>query len=190
MAMRIHEIHPTLVRFPLALFPTALLADIAGRISGSRWLMKLGARLMPVAAASGAAAAVTGFVAQEAVEAKGVSHDILVTHRNLNVALLALTAALAAARRTRAQPNLAYLGLGIGGLFVMSYTAYLGGKMVYQHGVGVESAGGVREAASPEIRRGALRQAAAVAGKHAVHRLKHAAIHVREGQLAPALRRR
>lgn len=142
MPIRIHELHPSFVHFPLALFPAALVADVAGRVSGNRWLMKLGARLMPVAAASGAVAAVAGLVAQEAVAAKGASHDVLVTHRNLNLALVLATSLLAAARRKRGEPSLAYLACGMGGLLVMSYTAYLGGKMVYQHGVGVEAAGG------------------------------------------------
>ena len=53
MTMRIHELHPTLVHFPLALFPVALLSDIAGRLTGHRGLMKLGSRLMPLAAAGG-----------------------------------------------------------------------------------------------------------------------------------------
>lgn len=189
MAIRIHELHPTLVHFPLALFPVALLADIAGRLTGHRGLMKLGSRLMPVAAASGGVAAATGLVAQEAVRTRGASHDVLVTHRNLNLALVVATGVLAAARRKRDRPSLGYLAAGIGGLLVLNYTAYLGGKLVYQHGVGVEPADGVREDASPEMRRGSLRQAAGAAGKHAVHGLKHAAHHLKEGQLAPALRR-
>jgi hypothetical protein len=33
----------------------------------------------------------------------------------------------------------------------MSYSAYLGGKMVYEHGVGVKPADGLRDGDSPEV---------------------------------------
>lgn len=52
MAIRLHEIHPSVVHFPLALFPASVLADLAGRLTGNRALMRLGAALMPWAAGS------------------------------------------------------------------------------------------------------------------------------------------
>lgn len=39
MAIRLHELHPTLAHFPLALLPVAFLADLFGRLGGRRRLM-------------------------------------------------------------------------------------------------------------------------------------------------------
>lgn len=188
MALRLHEIHASVVHFPLALFPAAWVADLTGRLSGNPSLMRLGGKLMAWTARTGAVAALAGLVAQEAVDAKGRSHDVLITHRNLNIGLVLAVALLAVVRRKQEKPGLRYLSAGAAGILAMSYSAYLGGEMVYRHGLGVEPAGGVRAGASPEIKRGSLADAAGVARRHAIHGLKHASRHAREGEIAPALR--
>ena len=151
MSMRLQEVHPSLVHFPITLLPLALGADLLGRATGSESLATAGRRLMPLAAGSAAVAAVFGLVAQEEVKAEGPARDMLVTHRNLNLALTGVAAAMALWRARRERPSAGYLALGLAGLGVMSYTAYLGGHMVYEHGVGVEAAGGVREGGAPEL---------------------------------------
>ena len=189
MAIRLHELHPTLVHFPLALVPAALVADIVGKVSGNRWLMKMGQALMPAAAVSGVVAGTAGLVAQEAVEAQGEAHDLLITHRNLNLALVGLTGLLAAVRARREEPGLGYLLMGIAGFAAMNYTAYLGGKMVYHYGVGVEGAGGLRKERSPELTVDSLGTAGTVSMENAMQAVRHAAQHLRAGDVAPALRR-
>lgn len=89
MGMRMHEVHPAVVHFPLTLAPLALLADVVGRVSRRDDLMDLGGVLMPIAAETGVIAGAAGLVAQEAVTANGRSHDLLVTHRNLNLVMVA-----------------------------------------------------------------------------------------------------
>ncbi|MEO7963793.1 MAG: DUF2231 domain-containing protein [Gemmatimonadaceae bacterium] len=69
--MRRQEVHPALVHYPLALVPASLVADFAGSVTNSESLLDLGKRLMPVAAASAAVAAVAGLAAQEEVRATG-----------------------------------------------------------------------------------------------------------------------
>ena len=189
MALRLHEIHPSIVHFPLALFPTAVLADLAGRLTGSTALMRLGKRLMPVAAGSALASGAAGLVAQEAVRHEGRAHQLLVTHRNLNLGLIALSIAMSVVRARKEKPGAGYLLAGLGALAAMQYTAYLGGKMVYEHGVGVRPAAGVDEAASPEIRPGAVREALRASLHHASHGARHAAGDLRRGEMAPALTR-
>lgn len=188
MSIRIHEVHPTLAHFPLALLPVAFVADLIGRMTGRTGLMEVGRRLMPVAALSGAATAAAGLAAQEAVEV-GDAHDVLVTHRNLNAGLVALIGTLAFLRARKSRPGTGYLLASAGAVAGIAYTAYLGGKMVYQHGVGVAPAKGVRDEASPEIRYGGLQQAARVAAGNASHAAGHAVQHIREGSIAPALRK-
>jgi uncharacterized membrane protein len=189
MALRIHEVHPSLVHYPLVLVPVSIIADLIGRVTGRRFFNRVGGTLMPVAAASGVVAAGAGLVAQSAVQAEGRAHDLLATHRNLNAGLVVLTGLMALLRSRRDEPSLGYLAAGVAAIAAMNYTAYLGGEMVYARGVGVEPAGGVREGESPEIHASNLPQIAKVAGHHVVESLEDAARHLREGEIAPSLGR-
>jgi uncharacterized membrane protein len=186
MAMRIHEVHPSLTHFPLALFPLSIVADLIGRATGNRFLMHVGKRTMPLAAASGVVTAAAGLVAQASVEAEGRAHELLVTHRNLNAGLVVVTGLMALLRARTERPSLGYLAAGLAGVAAMNYTAYLGGTMVYQHGVGVAPAG-VRDGEAPEIRRDTLPRVASLAGQHAIDSLADAAKDLRQGEIAPAL---
>ena len=187
MALRLHEVHPSIVHFPLVLFPAAVLADLAGRLTGSTALMRLGKRLMPVAAGSALLSGAAGLVAQEAVRHEGRAHQLLVTHRNINLGLIAASVVMSVVRARRHKPGAGYLVAGLGALAAMQYTAYLGGKMVYEHGVGVRPAAGVKEEASPEIRPGAMREAMRSSLHNASHGARHAADDLRRGEIAPAL---
>ena len=92
-----------------------------------------------------------------------------------------------AVRSRRSEPGGGYLLAGLAAVAVMSYTAYLGGKMVYDHGVGVSTADGVPDPEAPEIRRDNLPQIPKTSARHVAHGLQHAAEHAREGDIAPAL---
>ena len=188
MPMRLQEVHPSLVHFPIALLPAALASDALGAISKSEILLGMGRRLISVAAISAAVAAATGLVAQEEVNAEGRAHDLLVTHRNLNVALVGLIAALAVLRGRSHRPSFGYLVGGIIGLVGMTYTAYLGGKMVYAHGLGVEPARGVRDGHAPPLTRPHVTDVVRHAVDDLEHGARHAVDHVLQGDLAPALK--
>ena len=188
MALRLHEIHPSLVHYPLALFPASVFADLLGCVTGSRALKRLGAKLMPLAAGSAVATGAAGLVAQEAVKAQGRAHDLLVTHRNMNLGLIGLSIAMSVLRSRRVDPGPAYLLAGVAAVGAMSYTAYLGGKMVYEHGLGVRPAGGLDEARSPEITRATARDALQATRTNALHGARHATQQLRAGEIAPSLR--
>lgn len=187
MAMRLQELHPSLVHFPIALLPTALVADTLGRLSGSESLMEVGRRLMPVAALSAAVAGVAGLIAQESSEVKEQAHPYLVTHRNINLGAIGLTALLARKRGRQRRPSASYLLAGFGGLAAVTYSAYLGGHMVYEHGVGVKAAGGLREHQAPELTPENAQLALDLSGQHIRTGLKHAVEHLRQGEVAPLL---
>lgn len=188
MAMRLHELHPSLVHFPLTLLPAAVLSDLVGHLAGNRVLREVGRRAMPLAAASAAVAAIAGLAAQEEVDADGDARDMLVTHRNLNLTLGAIAAGMAVWRQRRRRPTPAYLALGLVGLGAMSYTAYLGGHMVYEHGVGVRAAGGVRRNV-PELTPAEAPRAARRFARDVERAVPHAIEDVTGGDLAPTLRR-
>jgi uncharacterized membrane protein len=190
MAMRLHELHPSLVHFPIALLPTSVVADLLGRVTGDQRLHDVGRLTMPLAAAGAALAGIAGFIAQEEVVAEDEAHPALVTHRTLNVGLLGSLVGMAWHRVRRERPGWGYLAAGIAGVSVLGYSAYLGGHMVYEHGVGVRAAGGIDEGAAPEIHPRDAQRLAAKAAADAAHGLRHAAHHLAEGDVVPTLTER
>lgn len=188
MAMGLQEIHPAVVHMPLALAPLSIVSDLAGFAADDPSLEAVGRATIGLAAAAAGIAAVTGLIAQEEVIAEGRAADHLVTHRNLNIVGGIALAGMALWRRDH-QPGPGYLALGAGVLGTMFYTAYLGGKMVYDHGVGVKAAGGTRGDV-PELRWGESRQAARAALADVREGAAHVAGDIRDGKLAPSLRRR
>jgi uncharacterized membrane protein len=186
MPIGLQEMHPAVVHFPIAFLPLSLGADALGRLTGDYVLMDMGRRLMPLAAASAVNAAAFGLVAQQAVRAEGQAHDLLVTHRTLNAGLVALTTALAAARVRRRRPGLGYLAVGLAAAGVMGYSAYLGGRMSYEHGVGVKAAGGLNEARGPEVRPGNLGESARTIARNLRDGVRGAVAESASGELVPA----
>lgn len=187
MALRLNEVHPSLVHFPIAIMPVAIGADLLGRVSGSERLSDLGRALMPVAAAAAAISAVTGLIAQEEVKAEGEAADLLVTHRNLNLSLTTVSALMAAWRWGKRQAGPGYLALGLAGLGAMSYSAYLGGKMVYEHGLGVKPADGLRDGDSPELTPARAGEVARRALDDVERGVAHAVDDLRAGRVIPAV---
>lgn len=190
MPMRVHEVHPAIAHFPVALLPTAVAADLVGRLTDNESLMDMGRQLMPVAAASVALTGVAGFAAQEAVKTRDVSRDLLVTHRTLNVGLLALSVGLAAIRARSRRPSAGYLLAGLAGAALVTYSGYLGGRMVYAHGVGVEPANGVEHERSPEMPGEGFGKAARTSANKVGRAIRHTAQDTAEGQIAPRLQER
>ena len=190
MAMKLHEMHPALVHFPLALFPISIGADLLGRATDNETLMEVGRNTMPLAIASGLAAGVAGLMAQTQVEADGRALDLLKTHRTLNLATVAAATALAVHRSRTERPSLGYLAAGLGALAVLSYSGSLGGEMVYKHGVGVRAADGVRKRpAVPELKRKNAAKALKRAGADLAEGIKMTAQETAKGDLLPSIAR-
>lgn len=187
MPVRLQELHPSLVHFPIALLPAAIGADLLARLTGSERLADLGRVLMPLAAASAVVSAAAGLVAQEEVVAEGAAADLLATHRTLNLSLTTVGTAMAAYRVGRERVGAGYLAVGLAGLGALSYSAYLGGKMVYEHGVGVKPADGLRDGDSPALAPGELGLAARQAAHDLERAIPHAIDDARAGRLVPAL---
>ncbi|HET7565475.1 MAG TPA: DUF2231 domain-containing protein [Gemmatimonadaceae bacterium] len=179
-----------MVHFPIAFLPIAIGADLLGRLTGSRTLMTLGKAAIGIAAAGAATAATTGLIAQQEVNADGEALDMLITHRNLNLAATAVATAMATWRGARDEPSAPYLALGLASTALVYYTAYLGGHMVYQFGVGVQPADGIAHGHAPAL----TAADATYVAKHAAEDLKEAvgltAKEVGEGKLIPAITHR
>lgn len=188
MTIRLQEVHPSVVHLPIALLPVAIAADIVGRATGSRTLLEIGKRAITVAAAGAAVSAVSGLIAQEEVNVQGPTMDMLITHRNINLAATITAGLMAAWRSGRDRPSLGYIALGLAGIGAVGYSAYLGGTLVYHHGVGVKPAKGQWRESPPEL--GAAGQTGTFARDAATdlaHGVKHLAQELKEGKFVPAL---
>lgn len=186
MAIRLSEVHPALVHFPIALLPVAIGADALGLVTKNRELYPVGRIGIMLAAASAAVAGVFGFIAQEEVDIDDETRPILQTHRTLNIAALGVVTALAIRRAAQKRPGAGYLLAGLAAIATVGVSAYLGGKLVYAHGVAVEKAGGLY-GADPNVLP-PDRRAPAAAVKDLASGVAHTIRDMARGEIVPALR--
>lgn len=185
MSMRIQEVHPAVVHFPIALFPTAIAADLLGRLADNQSLCDAGRRGVALAAGSAVLSAATGAIAQETVKVDGYAHDLLVAHRNLNLGFLALATGMAVYRSSSERPGGGYLALGLAGIGLVTYSAYLGGHMVYEYGVAVKAAGTVKEEQAPLLRAKEIARVGRVTVRNLWDGLRHTVEGLAQGQFVP-----
>lgn len=187
MALRLEQLHPAVVHFPVAALPLAVGADLLGAATGSRRLRGFARGAVAVAAAGAVASATTGLLAGEEVNVEGQSRDMLMRHRNLNAGVTVLASCMALWRARHDRPRAGYLAAGIAGTGLLAYTAYLGGKLVYEHGAGVAPAEGVYRPDAPALGRdpaGAfLGDAVADIAQGALHMVEE----LRQGYVLPGL---
>ena len=186
MPMRLQELHSAAVHYPVALLPLAIGADMLGAVTGSRMLSDVGRVGIALGAGSAMLAGAAGLIAQEAVVADGHAHDVLVTHRTLNISLTVLTTGMAVYRAGVEKPGVGYLALGAASLGALVYSAYLGGHMVYELGVGIKDRG-LNEAYAPELRLENAGRAAWVAARNLGVGAYHTATEMAAGELVPVL---
>lgn len=90
-------------------------------------------------------------------------------------------------RADHKRPNAGYLAAGVAGVGVLAYTAYLGGKLVYDDGVGVKPAQGVYRTDAPALRSGQLGAFFATAATDLLHGVQHMIQEVVRGNIVPTL---
>ena len=90
-------------------------------------------------------------------------------------------------RAAHRRPSAVYLGVGAAGIGIVAYTAYLGGKLVFDTGVGVEPAHGVYRADAPALRAGQEGAFVKTAATDLVHGVQHMAQEAANGQVVPTL---
>jgi uncharacterized membrane protein len=138
METRVHELHPTLIHAPLALLPSTVVIDLAAALTGDRRLDRAARTLWWTTAASGLVAGLAGMAASQEVKVEERhTRDMMFLHGLGNVVIV-LGAFGVAAWRASHRPSLLSNILGLGAFAFASYTGWLGGEMVYSHGVGVK----------------------------------------------------
>ena len=186
MAMRLSEMHPALVHFPLTLLPVAVGTDTIGAITGNRKLYEIGRWSIVGAAVATAVAGIFGLIAQEEIDVDEEGRNILRTHRSLNLGLLGALTAMSIVRARRREPWGGYLIAGFGALTVAIFSAYLGGKLVYDHGAGVVRTRGLGGADEELTLRNTVR-AASQAARDLGRGVMHTAQDVKKGNIVPTL---
>lgn len=140
-AEHLQNIHPLLVHFPIALLPAATLIyciAILGRRETWAWM---GLWMLVMGALGAAAAVATGLWAAPGVMlAVSVKENLLLPHRNLMLAVLALSTILTlwaiAARPLPDRGRYAFVALLIVTVALIAKGADYGGRMVYDYNAG------------------------------------------------------
>jgi len=138
------RIHAALNDLPPALLPLSVLLDVLG-ISFKRESLKAAAFWTLLAGVVGAGAAiVAGLMAEDVVQHSEQAHDIMESHETLAFTVLAIFGILAIWRIVRRgvwsekeQPIA--LTAGVIGVLILLYTARLGGKLMFDHAVGIST---------------------------------------------------
>ncbi len=132
----IHSWHPMVIHFPLVAFLLAAGLDLYGVWRPKPEWHRAATLLWWIGGIGAAAAVATGLVAYNRVDHSDQAHQAMTVHRNAAFAVLGvlLVAGLIRWRapRLRLQVVLGLVGaLGLGGV------GYLGGELVYAHGLGI-----------------------------------------------------
>ena len=139
MGMHVHELHAASVHAPLVVLPAAALVDLAASLSGNRHQDALGRKLWWLGVGAGAIAGIAGLAASQEIKAEeSRSEDMMWLHGAANFAILLGATGIALWRSVR-RASVASSAIGLAACGVATYTAYLGGEMVYAHGVGVRT---------------------------------------------------
>ena len=135
-----HPLHPALVHFPVACWSLATLADGLARVWQPAVLQPLAALLIGIGCIAGLAAAAAGFLELLKLADGHPAERIAYLHMGLALGTWCLYAASLGLRVDHRQllpPGAAALASSGVGFVLLLATGWLGGKLVYGHGVGV-----------------------------------------------------
>lgn len=138
------NIHPLFVHFPVALWPVTLVAMAFAYIKKDDKAYQFGTALLLASVLAGLAAALTGWLASDAMGHAHPGHELIHDHRNLMLAaLLVSLGAGGAAWWCRRPERRSRRWIPVGLLLVCCLLTVLGADrgalLVYGHGVGVRS---------------------------------------------------
>ena len=133
-----HPVHPMVVHFPIVFWSCAVAADFVGLFTHASLAAELASETIALGCASGLLATVAGVFDFAGIPQDSPARGVAVTH--LMVMCCAWTIFLLALVLHGYPPNapvsIAALGITVVGFLTMAYGAWLGGKLVYEFGVG------------------------------------------------------
>ena len=141
IALPMESVHPLLVHFPIALLLTALGIDLLALMLRRPALHRVALWNLALGTVGAGAAVWSGYQAAEIAKHTFEIHQVMELHRKLGIATLVIGVLVTLGRlvvRDRlpgwARAVSLILMLGMGG--TLAYGAHLGGRLVYEFGVG------------------------------------------------------
>ena len=136
-----HNIHPIFVHFPLALLFAALAFDIAAVVFKRAAWHEVAFWNLVLATAAAALAVWTGLQAEATAAHPESAHEIIELHEKLGIATLVLSAFITLCRitwwkRFAGLKKALVLALMLLAASTVGFGAYLGGRLVFEFGVG------------------------------------------------------
>lgn len=138
-------VHPAVVHFPIALLPMVFVLETIGHFGQRNELRKAALWLLTIGVTAAWFAVLTGYLAQEHAsqtirDSRGL--ELLQLHAKMAYAAAALWSGLLLGRIYLERPDTErwrplWLAFAFLGSLVLFFTAYLGGRMVYEFGAGV-----------------------------------------------------
>ena len=132
-----HPIHPMLVPLPIGLWVFSLVADIVFRSGGGLLWNDLAFYTMAGGLVGALLAAVPGLLDFRTLEAPR-ARQVATAHLTLNLLIVALYAVNLWLRTRTAPGESLPLWFSVAGIALLGVSGWLGGELVFVHGVGVE----------------------------------------------------
>jgi len=138
------DLHPLFVHYPIALFSLFFLVDLTGALAKKPQWRYVAGWLLYLATVFAAFTVIAGLFAADSVEHDDVVHEIMERHEHFGIAVLAMGLFLSGWRLQQwglksVTGNALFLSLAGLLCLVLTMGADLGGLMVYQYGVAVNS---------------------------------------------------
>ncbi|HYO09620.1 MAG TPA: DUF2231 domain-containing protein [Tepidisphaeraceae bacterium] len=135
-----HPLHPMLVHLPIALFAVSLVLDAAEMFRASGTLVRPSYYAMAAGVVTALLAATAGLADYADIRRDHPGRRTATLHMILNLVVVALYAANLLLRRPHlddARPSGVAFALSLLAIAVLSFSGYLGGRLVYDDGIGV-----------------------------------------------------
>ena len=138
------QLHAALNDLPAALLAAAVAFDIAGMITRRHSLRAAGFWTLLAGVAGTGAAVVAGLMAENVVEHDDVAHAVMDQHQVLALVTLGVFALLAVWRVVRRNADrraehVLWSVCGVAGVVLLVITAQQGGRLTFQHALGIPS---------------------------------------------------
>lgn len=141
-----HPLHPMLVHFPVALWTLGFGADVGGLAAGADWWWRISFGCQALGVLTASVAMVAGVLDYAALPRDHAAQDTAVVHMLvMATAWLAYLASLAlrGLPGVAPPPTAAVAAAGVG-FAAMVVGGWLGGRLVYRFGVGVDGSAAPR----------------------------------------------
>lgn len=136
-----HPIHPILVHFPIATWFISTIGDVAGLFTNEQVSWVAGV-LLVIGVITALFAMITGLVELGKIDQQSAAMKIANQHMMLMMiswSFYAVSLFLRLDGANIGQPGIIAIIMSIMGLIFLCIAGWLGGKLVYEHGVGVHS---------------------------------------------------